>query len=193
MFCVFVSLSFVSIGVFTFVSVFFSPARCASSALLPAPRVSGCSLVMQEDTNFPFGNRARPVAPFVDLVYHIFQIRATMSIGFHHVAAAAVANSRQKKPCGTRALYQRPLFCCLLSIFFLPALPRRSRSLKMSVGILRDVHREINTSELQTSVRPGAARLLGFFNLHMHFLGGEGRGARICFLPEFCLSCLEQR
>lgn len=136
---------------------FFSPARCASSALLPATRVSGCSLVMQEDTNFPFGNRARPVAPFVDLLYHIFQIRATMSIGFHHVAAAAVANSRQKKPCGTRALYRRPLFCCLLSIFFLPALPRRSRSLKLSVGVLRDAHREINTAGLQTSARPSGS------------------------------------
>lgn len=131
---------------------------------------------MQEDTNFPFGSCARPVAPFVDSVYHIFQICATMSIGFHHVAAAAVANSRQTVPCGTRARYQRPLFCCLLSIFFLPALPRRLRSLKMSVGILRDVHREINTSELQTSARPSGSCSSSGLLLPAHaFFRGAGK------------------
>lgn len=63
---------------FIFVSVFpFVRLALTRRLLLNAPVVLliHC-LLMQEDTKFPFEKCAQPVAPHVDLVYHILQVCA---------------------------------------------------------------------------------------------------------------------
>lgn len=77
--------------------------------------------------NLPFEKCARPIAPRVDVVYHILQVCATRSIGFHHSPPAIVVDRTEKKPCGIRALYQQ--LCCFVvfsTFFFLPVLSGHS-------------------------------------------------------------------
>lgn len=155
--------------------------RCPILTSLAVVLLIRC-LVMQQDTNFPFEKRARPIAPCVDVVYHILGVCATLSAGFHHSPPAIGVYRTQKKPCGTRALYQHPCCFVVFSTFFLPVLSGRSQSLKMSERRLRDNYRVINRAVLQTSSFPSSRpRLLGFFYPHMHFL--EGRCSQGSFSP----------
>lgn len=79
---------------------------------------------MQEGTHFLSEKHAWPVAACVDVLDPILRVCATMDIGFHHSPPAILASRTQKKPCGTRALYQH-LHCCFVvfsTFFFLPVL-----------------------------------------------------------------------